>query len=71
MIFMKRRFITGIIFALILTLLSGSIARFQTSHAATPELRFIAESKPKPYSRKPTSEALKWADGELKKMSLD
>src|SRR5580765_4342792 len=71
MIFMNRRFTTGLIFALTLALLSGSIARFQTSHAATVDLRFIGESKPKPYSRKPTSEALKWADSELKKMSLD
>jgi beta-N-acetylhexosaminidase len=69
--FMNRRLTTALIIALILGLLSGSIARFQTSHAATPELRSTAESKPKPYSRKPSSEALKWADSELKKMSLD
>src|SRR5256885_14880056 len=30
-----------------------------------------AESKAKPYSRKPSKEALKWADDVLKKMSLD
>src|SRR5437773_12570448 len=30
-----------------------------------------ASSSPKPYSRKPSSEALKWADRELKRMSLD
>jgi beta-N-acetylhexosaminidase len=30
-----------------------------------------ASSSPKPYSRKPSKEALKWADAELKKMSLD
>jgi beta-N-acetylhexosaminidase len=30
-----------------------------------------AANSPKPYSRKPSKEALKWADGELKKMSLD
>src|SRR5580765_7037547 len=71
MIFMNRRFTTGLIFALTLALLSGSIARFQTSKAETVDPRFIAESKPKPYSRKPSSEALKWADSELKKMSLD
>ena len=28
-------------------------------------------NSPKPYSRKPSKEALKWADAELKKMSLD
>src|SRR2546429_9572813 len=30
-----------------------------------------ASSSPKPYSRKPSKEALKWADTELRKMSLD
>ena len=30
-----------------------------------------AASSPKPYSRKPSKEALKWADAELKKMSLE
>ena len=30
-----------------------------------------AANPPKPYSRKPSKEALKWADAELKKMSLD
>lgn len=30
-----------------------------------------AASSPRPYSRKPSKEALKWADTELKKMSLD
>jgi beta-N-acetylhexosaminidase len=30
-----------------------------------------AANSPKPYSRKPSKEALKWADGELRKMSLD
>jgi beta-N-acetylhexosaminidase len=69
--FMNRRLTTALIIALIPGLLSGSIARFQTSKAATVDPRFIAESKPKPYSRKPSSEALKWADSELKKMSLD
>ncbi|HYW73360.1 MAG TPA: glycoside hydrolase family 3 N-terminal domain-containing protein [Pyrinomonadaceae bacterium] len=31
----------------------------------------VAETKPKPYSRKPSSEALKWAEQQLKQMSLD
>ena len=30
-----------------------------------------AANSPKPYSRKPSKEALKWADAELRKMSLD
>src|ERR1043166_4951692 len=30
-----------------------------------------AANAPKPYSRKPSKEALKWADSELRKMSLD
>src|SRR5437764_9413596 len=30
-----------------------------------------ASSSPKPYSRKASKEALKWADAELRKMSLD
>ncbi len=30
-----------------------------------------AANSPKPYSRKPSKEALKWADSELRKMSLD
>src|SRR5215468_3107966 len=31
----------------------------------------IAEQKPKPYSRKPSKEALAWANKELKRMSVD
>jgi beta-N-acetylhexosaminidase len=69
---MNKRSTLSLIIAVILSLLSGSITSFQTSHASTAELRFAAaESKPKPYSRKPSSNALKWADSELKKMSLD
>src|ERR1043166_2363720 len=68
---MKRRSTLGLIIALILSLLSGSITRFQV-HAANGELKCAAaESKPKPYSRKSSNDALKWADKELKKMSLD
>jgi beta-N-acetylhexosaminidase len=39
--------------------------------AATPAGSLVAASSAKPYSRKPSKDALKWADGELKKMSLD
>jgi beta-N-acetylhexosaminidase len=46
----------------------------QTRDSSVASLNFAAvaaESKPKAYSRKPSSEALKWADKELKRMSLD
>jgi len=39
---------------------------FLITHANT-----AAATSPKPYSRKPSKEALKWADTELRKMSLD
>ena len=38
-----------------------------TAHRPLPAAHF----SPQPYSRRPSKEALKWADGELKKMSLD
>ena len=36
-----------------------------------PSVNAAPANSPKPYSRKPSNEALKWADSELRKMSLD
>lgn len=58
---------------IIVTILCASllpITRLEISQAATPGV-VAGESKPKPYSRKPSREALKWADKELKRMSVD
>ena len=50
--------------------LCAPITRLQTSQASTVGV-VANQSRPKPYSRKPSSEALKWADEQLKRMSLD
>src|SRR5438046_1825250 len=53
--------------AIALLLLLGSMPRAGASRNEP-----VSSSNPvKPYSRKPSKEALKWADGVLKKMSLD
>jgi len=43
----------------------------QPAVSAVRTTSFVADSKVKPYSHKPSSEALKWADKTLKAMSLD
>src|SRR5215831_6275672 len=65
----NRSIILFIVAALVCGLVCWPAARLRMSFAATRELNGAA--KPKPYSRKPSAEALKWADQELKHMSLD
>src|SRR5262252_463902 len=70
MSYMRNRFI---VFLIITTIVFGvGLGPVVRSRALAPESRPIqAETKPKPYSRQPSSEALQWADKELKQMSLD
>jgi len=67
---MRNRFI---VFLIITTIVFGvGLGPVVRSRALTPESSPIkAETKPKPYSRKPSPEALQWADKELKHMTLD
>jgi beta-N-acetylhexosaminidase len=68
---MRNRFIIpGLIAAIVLGLLIGPAPRPHAASASTLE-NSTGDSKPKPYSRKPSSEALTWADKQLKQMSLD
>ena len=48
----------------------GSLDAF-SSPRVTPNSSVQVQQKVKPYSRKPSKEALKWANKELKRMSLD
>ena len=48
----------------------SSVGRTANSHASSLS-EVTAEQKVKPYSRRPSKDALKWADKELKRMSLD
>ena len=69
---MRNRFTTLTTLALVSALMFSTIVRPGVS--AADSLRSnssAAESKAKPYSRKPSNEALKWADKTLKGMSLD
>ena len=40
-------------------------------HLPGESIRALAETKPRPYSRRPSQNAVKWANKELKRMSLD
>jgi beta-N-acetylhexosaminidase len=66
----NRSIFVPIIVAILCACLLGSSTELQLSHASTYEVA-ANDAKPKPYSRKPSSEALKWADKELKRMSVD
>jgi len=66
----NRSIFAPIIVAILCACLVASTTELQLSHASTYEVA-ANDSKPKPYSRKPSSEALKWADKELKRMSVD
>src|SRR5437879_4207712 len=69
---MRNRFTTLITLALLSALMFSTIT--QPGVSAAGSLRptsSAADSKAKPYSRKPSNEALKWADKTLKGMSLD
>jgi beta-N-acetylhexosaminidase len=67
---MRNRFTTLTTVALLSALIFSTIARPGVS-AAPRSNSSAADSKVKPYSRKPSNEALKWADKTLKGMSLD
>src|SRR5215470_17924982 len=67
---MRNRSITFlIVFAIVLGGLLGPITRSRGS--SWESSRANGAAKPKPYSRKPSSDALKWADQQLKQMTLD
>src|SRR5256714_5977525 len=69
---MRKRSTTLITLALISALMLTTITGLGASAAPSPTSKSsAAESKAKPYSRKPSNEALKWADKTLKGMSLD
>jgi beta-N-acetylhexosaminidase len=71
--YMRNRSITIlVIIAVVCGILLGPITRLQSSRASGPESSWAkGENKPKPYSSKPSSEAVQWADRELKHMTLD
>src|SRR2546421_2456572 len=69
---MRKRSTTLITLALISALMLTTITGLGASAAPSPPSNNSAtESRPRPYSREPSNEALKWADKELKRMSLD
>src|SRR6266436_4471728 len=69
-----RRLTTRLILA-VLTIQTSSLVAQSATPQLAPRVVFsntpLRESSIKPYSRKPSSAALKWADKELKRMSLD
>ncbi|HBB95896.1 MAG TPA: hypothetical protein DC054_10945 [Blastocatellia bacterium] len=67
---MRNRFTTLTTLALLSVLTFSTITNAGAS-ASLPSKSSAPESKAKPYSRKPSNEALKWADKTLKGMSLD
>src|SRR5256714_2940638 len=69
---MRKRSTTLITLALISALMLTTITGLGASAAPSPPSNNSAtESRPRPYSRQPSNEALKWADKQLKQMSLD
>lgn len=50
---------------------SSSFARLPLSHESKTVMAADSVSKPRPYSVQPSREALKWADKELRRMSLE
>lgn len=69
---MRNRLTTLTTIALLSALTLSTITHPRAAAAASlPSKLTPAESKAKPYSRKPSNEALKWADKTLKQMSLD
>src|SRR6267154_3492353 len=68
---MRNRFTTLTTLALLSALMFSTIAQPGVSAAGSLPSNGSAEAKAKPYSRKPSNEALKWADKTLKGMSLD
>src|SRR2546422_3941552 len=71
---LHNSFLSKAIAALILLTLGGAICEprnLAESAPLTGSTQNQAASKIKPYSRRPSTEALKWADKELKRMSLE
>src|SRR5256885_5274148 len=69
---MRKRSTTLITLALISALMLTTITGLGASAAPSPPSNNSAtESRPRPYSRQSSNEALKWANKELKRMSLD
>jgi beta-N-acetylhexosaminidase len=68
---MRNRFTTLTTLALLSALMFSTITQPGVSAAGSLPSNGSAEAKAKPYSRKPSNEALKWADKTLKGMSLD
>ena len=68
---MRNRFLTLTTLTLLSAMTFSTITRLGAAAAASVPATGPAESKARPYSRKPSNEALKWADKMLKGMSLD
>src|SRR5882724_3680713 len=68
---MRNRFTTLTTLALLSALMFSTITPGVSAAGSLATKRSVADSKAKPYSRKPSNEALKWADKTLKGMSLD
>lgn len=67
---LKPRFITSLTSLILLAALAFvPLTRVGATHKTISN--FEPDQKAKPYSRKPSKDALSWADKELKKMSLD
>lgn len=68
------RQITSALMLAVLTMQTSSLAAQSATTQLAPRVFSntpLREGSIKPYSRKPSSDALKWADKELKRMSLD
>lgn len=68
---MKPKSLTAVRRSLALVLLAAMLFGGLTQSPATEAARANETTNAKPYSSKPTREALKWADKELRRMSLD
>ena len=66
----KTKFARALAVATLLALL-GSQSNLIVARGLTKDASALPASTPKPYSRHPSKEALKWADKELQHMSLD
>ena len=67
---MRNRFTTLTTLTLLSVLMFSTVIQ-PGAAGSLPSNTFAGEAKTKPYSRKPSNEALKWADKTLKAMSLD
>src|SRR5689334_5604360 len=67
----RRAFALLVIFGLTLAVTNTGQAQKTSKYPVEPPRVALTTRVAQPYSRKPSKEALAWADGELKKMSLD